>query len=148
MVDRIQNSHGERLDFTFHAGAPHATQIVVIGHGVTGQKDRPFLVALDEGLARAGIPALRVSWSGNGASEGRFADCTISKEVADLGAVLDALDGYDVTYAGHSMGGAVGVLRASGDRRIRRLISLAGMVHVRAFAEHHFGALVPGRDLM
>lgn len=148
MVDRIVNVHGERLDFSFHAGAPGAKQIVVIGHGVTGHKDRPFLVALAEGLARAGIPALRVSWSGNGGSDGRFAGCTISKEVADLGAVLDALGGYDVTYAGHSMGGAVGVLRASADPRIRRLISLAGMVQVRAFAEHHFGSLAPGRDLM
>src|SRR5690606_26078446 len=110
----------------------------------------PFLVALAEGLAAAGIPALRVSWSGNGGSQGAFADSCISKEVADLGAVIDAATraGYTVTYAGHSMGGAVGVLRASEDSRIRRLISLAGMVHVRAFAEHHFGALVPGRDLM
>ena len=148
MVDRIANSHGERLDFAFHAGAPGAKQIVVIGHGVTGHKDRPFLVALAEGLARAGIPALRVSWSGNAASEGRFADCTITKEVADLGAVLDALGDHEVTYVGHSMGGAVGVLRASTDARIRRLVSLAGMVHVRAFAEHHFGSLTPGRDLM
>ena len=148
MVNQIKNVQGERLDFTFHPGSPGATQLVVIGHGVTGHKDRPFLVALAEGLAGAGIPALRVSWSGNAGSEGRFADCTISKEVADLGAVLDACAGYAVTYVGHSMGGAVGVLRASPDRRIRRLISLAGMVNTRTFAEHHFGALTPGRDLM
>jgi uncharacterized protein len=148
MIDRIANAQGERLDFTLHPGASGVRQVVVIGHGVTGHKDRPFLVALAEGLARTGIPALRVSWSGNAGSEGRFADSTLSKEVADLGAVLDALAGYEVTYAGHSMGGAVGVLRASTDVRIRRLVSLAGMVHVRAFAEHHFGALTPGRDLM
>jgi pimeloyl-ACP methyl ester carboxylesterase len=148
MQNPIFNPHGERLDHTFHPAAPGAKEIVVIGHGVTGHKDRPFLVALAEGLARAGIPALRISWSGNGGSEGRFADSTITKEVSDLGAVLDALDGYTVTYAGHSMGGAVGVLRAGTDRRIRRLISLAGMVHVRAFAERHFGSLTPGRDLM
>jgi pimeloyl-ACP methyl ester carboxylesterase len=148
MVNPIKNVHGERLDFTFHPGAPGAAQLVIIGHGVTGHKDRPFLVALAEGLAGAGIPVLRISWSGNAGSEGRFADCTISKEVADLGAVLDACAGYTVTYVGHSMGGAVGVLRASTDPRIRRLISLAGMVNTRAFAEHHFGALTPGRDLM
>lgn len=148
MVDQIVNAQGERLDFTFHGAATEGRRIVLIGHGVTGHKDRPFLVALAEGLARAGIPALRVSWSGNAGSEGRFADCTISKEVADLGAVLDALAGYEITYVGHSMGGAVGLLRASADPRIRKLVSLAGMVHVRAFAEHHFGALTPGRDLM
>ncbi len=148
MVNPIKNAQGERLDSAFHAGAPGATQLVVVGHGVTGHKDRPFLVALAEGLAGAGIPALRVSWSGNAGSGGRFADCTISKEVADLGAVLNACAGYEITYVGHSMGGAVGVLRASTDHRIRRLISLAGMVHTGAFAEHHFGPLTPGRDLM
>jgi alpha-beta hydrolase superfamily lysophospholipase len=151
MTGPILNAHGERLDLAFQAGEPGAKDLVVIGHRVTGHKDRPFLIALAKGLARAGIAALRVSWAGNGAPEGRFADCTISKEVADPGAVLDAIHadgGWRVTYAGHSMGGAVGVLRASGDPRIRRLISLAGMVHVRAFAEHHFGGLTPGRDLM
>ena len=113
MVNPIKNIHGERLDFTFHPGAPGAAQLVIIGHGVTGHKDRPFLVALAEGLAGAGIPVLRISWSGNAGSEGRFADCTISKEVADLGAVLDACAGYTVTYVGHSMGGAVGVFLAA-----------------------------------
>ena len=93
--------------------------IVVLGHGVTGNKDRPFIVALAEGLAAAGIPALRFSFSGNGASEGRFTDSTISKEVDDLDAVLDAFErAIRSAMWGHSMGGAVGVLRASGDSRI------------------------------
>lgn len=148
MPDIIRNSAGERLDFTFHPGAAGARQMVVIGHGVTGHKDRPFLIALAEGIAAAGIPALRVSFSGNAGSEGRFVDANISKEAGDLGAVIDALADYEVTYVGHSMGGAVGVLRASQDARIRRLVSLAGMVHVRQFAERHFGGLTPGRDLM
>jgi uncharacterized protein len=148
MIPPIVNAHGERLDTSFHPGASGGKQIVVIGHGVTGHKDRPFLIALAEGLARAGVAALRVSFSGNGGSEGRFVDSNITKEVADLGAVIDALAGYEVTYAGHSMGGAVGVRRASEDRRIRRLISLAGMVHVAAFAERHFKGLTPEKDLM
>ncbi|MEP7049077.1 MAG: alpha/beta fold hydrolase [Pseudomonadota bacterium] len=148
MLDVIRNAHGERLDFTFHQGATDAAPVVVIGHGVTAHKDRPFLVALAEGLARAGIAALRLSFSGNGASEGRFADSNISKEVLDLGAVLDALSGRRIGYAGHSMGGAVGLLRASRDGRIRCLVSLAAIVHTRAFADRTFGALTPGQDLM
>lgn len=150
MIDRIVNPQGEKLDFAFHPGAPGARRVFIIGHGVTGHKDRPFLMALAEGLARAGIPALRVSWAGNGGSEGRFADCTITKEVADLGAVIDAVTqaGFEAAYIGHSMGAAVGVLRASSDARIQRLVTLAGMVHTRAFVEGTFGALTPGRDLM
>jgi len=145
--DVIRNAAGERLDFTYHPGAEPGGPVVVIGHGVTGHKDRPFLIALAEGLAAAGVAALRLSFSGNAGSEGRFVDATISKEVADLGAVVDALDGRVVGYAGHSMGGAVGVLRASRDVRIRALVSLAAMVHTRAFVTRTFGDLAPG-DLM
>jgi pimeloyl-ACP methyl ester carboxylesterase len=91
---------------------------------------------------------LRISFSGNAASEGRFEASNISKEVEDLGAVLDVLAGRVIAYAGHSMGGAVGVLRASRDRRIRLLVSLAAVVHTRAFVERAFGDLTPGVGLM
>ena len=148
MFGTIRNPSGEVLDYTFHAGTEGSRHIAVLGHGVTGNKDRPFVVALAEGLAAAGIHALRFSFAGNGASEGRFADATISKEVEDLGAVLSALDGYSVCYVGHSMGGAVGVLRASLDERIRLLVSLAGMVHTHAFAEREFGEEVPDEGCM
>ena len=148
MFGEIRNKHGERLDYTFHEGADATKNIVVLGHGVTGNKDRPFVVALGEGLAAAGVPALRFSFSGNGASEGKFTDSTISKEVEDLGAVLDVLDGHTICYVGHSMGGAVGVLRASKDDRIQLLVSLAGMVHTKTFAHTEFGDVTPDEGFM
>jgi len=148
MFGEIRNQQGERLDYTFHPGRGDAKRIVIIGHGVTGNKDRPFVVALAESLSSAGIATLRFSFAGNGASEGRFAESTISKEVEDLGSVLDKLTGYEICYAGHSMGGAVGVIRASRDERIRYLISLAGMVHTKAFAEREFGMVKPGAGFM
>ena len=148
MIGDIRNSHGERLDYSFHQGDGISKRIVILGHGVTGNKDRPFVAALANGLAASGIPALRFSFSGNGDSEGRFIDSTISKEVEDLGSVLDALIGYTVCYAGHSMGGAVGVLRASRDNRIKLLVSLAGMVHTKTFAQTEFGDVTPGEGFM
>ncbi|MSR81531.1 MAG: alpha/beta fold hydrolase [Candidatus Latescibacteria bacterium] len=148
MFGTIRNAQGEKLDYTFHPGSAASKVIVVLGHGVTGNKDRAFVMALAEGLATAGIPALRFSFSGNGASEGRFVDSTITKEVADLGAVLDALKGHTLGYVGHSMGGAVGVLRASQDARIGFLVSLAGMVHTADFAQREFGMVTPGGSFM
>jgi pimeloyl-ACP methyl ester carboxylesterase len=148
MLSEIRNAQGERIDFTYHHGREGAKEIVIIGHGVTGNKDRPFVVALGEGLARAGISALRISFSGNGASGGKFEDSTITKEVADLGSVIDALSGREIIYVGHSMGGAVGVLRAASDPRIKALVSLAGMVHTKAFAEREFGSVKPGEGFM
>ncbi|MCB9871931.1 MAG: alpha/beta fold hydrolase [Planctomycetes bacterium] len=144
----LRNRHGERLDCAFTEGTPGDATLVVIGHGVTANKDRPWLVALGSALATAGIASLRISFSGNGTSDGRFGDSTITKEVDDLGAVLDAVTDRDIVYAGHSMGGAVGVLRAAGDPRIRRLVSLAGMVHTARFCRIKFGTLVPERDRM
>lgn len=148
--EQLTNPLGERLDFAFHPGAPDRREIIVLGHGVTGHKDRPFLVEMAEGLEQRGFNVLRHSWSGNGESEGAFADSNITKEVADLDAIVSTLIdlGFEVAYAGHSMGGAVGVRRAARDPRIRWLISLAGIVHTRDFAETIFGHLKPGEGLM
>lgn len=148
MIDSIANAQGERIDFTCHHGSEGARTLAIIGHGVTGNKDRPFVVTLAEALARAGIPALRISFSGNGASGGKFTESTISKEVEDLGAAIDAVKDREIIYIGHSMGGAVGVLRAARDRRIKGLVSLAGMVHTKAFAEREFGMVKPGEGFM
>ncbi|MCY4401106.1 MAG: alpha/beta fold hydrolase [Candidatus Poribacteria bacterium] len=146
MFGEIRNEQGERLDYTYHKG--NDNRIVVIGHGVTGNKDRPALIALAEGLADAGISALRFSFSGNGDSEGEFTNSTITKEVADLGSVIDVLSDNRICYVGHSMGGAVGVLRAATDERIEVLVSLAGMVHTKAFADREFGDVTPDQGFM
>lgn len=148
MIDTLRNGRGERLDFSFHPGADERRDVLVIGHGVTGNKDRPFAQALAGAASAAGIPALRLSFAGNGESEGEFTASHPTKEVEDLLSVLDALGDRRVTYAGHSMGAAAGVLAAARDERIRFLVSLAGMVHTAEFARRKFGDLTPGRDCM
>ena len=147
----VRNGAGERLDYGWYpigeaAGSPPPA-VVVIGHGVTSHWDRPWQTELAAALAFAGLPSLLVSFAGNGLSEGRFDDVTPTKEAADLGSVLDALQAWGVqrlAYAGHSMGGAVGCLRASTDARIEALVSLAGMFHVDAFMQRTFGHLPYG----
>jgi pimeloyl-ACP methyl ester carboxylesterase len=168
----VRNAHGERIDHAFREasatpldGEPDSPSdgrsglgtttapdtVVVIGHGVTSHWDRPWQTELAEALANAGVASVLVSFAGNGGSEGRFEDVTPTKEAEDLGSVLDALQAWGVrrlAYAGHSMGGAVGVLRASADPRIEALVSLAGMFHVHDFMQRTFGHLVPGEGLM
>ena len=148
MSTEIRNKAGEIIDYTFHDVG--SEKVVVIGHGVTGNKDRPLVLALAEGLAGAGISALRFSFSGNGDSEGTFLDSNITKELSDLTAVIDFVEnlGKKVIYAGHSMGGAVGVSVASEDDRILGLVSLAGMVNTKKFAETEFGEVRPDEGLM
>lgn len=151
----VRNAAGERIDHGWHAAAGQdgvpPQRVVVIGHGVTSHWDRPWQTELASALAAAGLPSLLVSFAGNGLSDGRFEDVTPTKEAADLGSVIDALHAWGVqrvAYAGHSMGGAVGVLRASVDARVGALVSLAGMFHVHVFMQRTFGHLVPGEGLM
>ncbi|MHC4822892.1 MAG: alpha/beta hydrolase [Planctomycetota bacterium] len=152
MFGEIRNQVGERLDYSFVSGAEGSKDLVVIGHGVTANKDREWAITLARVLQAAGYASMRFSFSGNGDSEGDFRDSCPSKEALDLSAVLDAVDDastdVEVIYVGHSMGGAVGVLVASEDPRIQRLVSLAGMVDTADFAQRKFGDLVAGSDLM
>ena len=150
MDAEIRNAQGEKLDYAYHSAQGDCPFTVIIGHGVTANMNRPFVEALAKGLAMAGIPTLRFSFSGNGDSEGRFEDSCVSKEVEDLGAVIDAVkaQGRRVAYVGHSMGGAVGVKRSAADDRIELLVSLAGMVHTAKFAEVEFGEETPGSGFM
>lgn len=153
MLPPITNPQGERLDTTFTAGATdhHKPEwIVILGHGVTGDKNRPLMIDTAAALTAAGFDTLRVSFSGNGDSEGDFRDSTITKEVSDLGAVLDtASTTYTkIAYVGHSMGAAVGVLRTAQDARITALVSLAGMVDTKTFAETEFGDVTPDQGNM
>lgn len=149
----ISNALGEAIDYTITEGnglASSRKPFVILGHGVTGHKDRPLQLDVSDALNAAGYDTCRISFSGNGKSGGRFEDSTISKEVNDLRSTIDALapHGRAIAYIGHSMGGAVGVLAASQDKRIRYLVSLAGMVETKRFAETEFADITPGHGCM
>lgn len=144
----VRNRQGEKIDYTLHEGTRDDV-LVVLGHGVTGNKDRPLCVAVAERLSERGWPCLRFSFAGNGDSEGRFEDATIPKEVDDLHSLLDQVKGSrKIVYIGHSMGGAVGALAAAKDDRINVLVSLAGMVRTKVFCATEFGDQTPDEGFM
>jgi len=153
MNETIKNSSGETIDHTFAKGSHRSERsdwIVVLGHGVTGNKGRPIIVDTANALNVAGFDTLRFSFTGNGESEGRFVDSTVSKEIGDLDGILGSVsEKYTkICYIGHSMGAAVGVICAAGDTRINALVSLAGMVDTKTFAENEFGEEIPDSGLM
>lgn len=144
----ITNRHGERLDVSFHPGQ-RKDRLILLAHGVTGDKDRPLLLAVAEGLAARGWPCLRLSFAGNGQSEGDFRAATITKESEDLRDLIARLpENLRLAYIGHSMGGAVGVKTAAVEPRIEAVVSLAGMVRSAAFCEREFGAVTPDQGFM
>lgn len=144
----IRNRLGEVIDHAFH-DADRDDMLVIVAHGLTGDKDRDLMVKLTENLATAGWPSMRISYSGCGESGGRFEDMNITKEVEDLHAVLDQVKGTKkIVYIGYSQGGAVGALAAAKDDRISVLVSLAGMVNTKTFCETEFGDQVPDQSCM
>lgn len=147
-IPPVRNSRGEILDISYHEGSRDDV-LVILAHGVTGNKDRPMLFWLARALADHGYPAVRMSFSGNGDSEGQFTESNITKETGDLTAVIDQLGtGKKIVYIGHSMGGAVGALTAARDERIKVLVSLAGMVYTKEFCDREFAGVTPDQGVM
>ncbi len=144
----IYNHSGERIAFSSVPGAPDNRDLVVLGHGLTSDRERPWSQGLATALQQVGVHSIRIAFSGNGESDGRFEDSNISKEVEDLGAVFDALSSWRISYVGHSMGGAVGVIRAAQDPRIHRLVCLAAMTHCDEFVERMFGDHQAGQPML
>jgi alpha/beta superfamily hydrolase len=149
----IRNSHGERLDCRHElaaSGTRRQEWVVILAHGVTGNLDRPVIVDTARALREAGFDTLRFSFAGNGASDGDFREATPSREIGDLAAVIDNARRHypKIAVVGHSMGAAVAVMSAAMDTRICALVSLAGMVDTRRFAETEFGDVDPGQGTM
>lgn len=149
MAATITNSSGEEIDYERLDGDGRFSDwIVLLGHGVTGNRDRPVIADTANALNQAGFTALAFSFSGNGKSEGAFHDSCVSKGVKDLEAVINAVEGKKIAYIGHSMGAAIGVLTAAKSDKIQRMVSLAGMVNTKQFAQTEFGDETPDQGCM
>ncbi len=126
-------------------GGGGAVPIVVVCHGFKGFKNWGFFPELGARLVQAGFAAVLFNFSGSGVGpdllqftdlEG-FARDTMSRQLDDLGCVLDALHGRRLgstrldlsrlAVLGHSRGGATAILRAREDRRIQALVTWAGV---------------------
>ena len=150
MKENISNSLQENIEYIFHEGTGRNSYLLIIGHGIAANMDEPIIQKLAEKVAEQGMSVLRFSFPGNGSSEGRFDQCTITKEVEDLQCIVTAVKerGWRPIYAGHSMGASVGALTAAVDSRIELLISLAGIASTKDFFESEFAMLTPGKDNM
>ncbi|MFN0179216.1 MAG: alpha/beta hydrolase family protein [Gemmatimonadales bacterium] len=123
---------------------------VLIGHGFKGFKDWGMFPPFAERLARAGFTAISFNLSGSGVDDAgrfsypdRFGHNSFSREVADVRAVLTALDGgqlgvprpSSVGMVGHSRGGGIATLVAAGNERIAALVTWAAIATVHRWNE-------------
>ncbi len=125
----FRNPHGLELagEMLLPAGAG-PFPVVVFAHGWQSGKESPRNRAAAQALRAAGIAAFLFDFTGHGESEGTLEDSTPERQVEDLGAAIGAalaeggIDETRIGVVGASSGGAVALLRASIDSRIRALV--------------------------
>jgi dipeptidyl aminopeptidase/acylaminoacyl peptidase len=122
------NEQGESLAGTLHVPARPGGGGIVLGHCFTCTRHTSILRRIAQALTAEGFVVLRFDFSGNGQSEGDFADSTYSKQIDEMikGAELVAEQGVKwIGAAGHSMGGLISFLTAVRSDRIKAACVLA-----------------------
>ncbi len=119
--------------------------VVVICHGFKGFKDWGFFPRLAERLATGGFTAVTFNLSGSGVSggdtfdePGRWFRQRPSWDLADVGTVVDwavAGEAPWVGLLGHSRGGALAILHAARDPRVRALVTWNAVDHFLRWPE-------------
>ena len=106
----IKNSCGEKLVGMLH-NSKNSDKLVIVCHGRVCTKDEHFYHELCTELSKNGFNAFRFDFSGNGKSEGKFKDSTVSKDIQDIKSIVDYFKNiYEIScIIGHSQG-AVEVL--------------------------------------
>ena len=138
----LRSRRGTRLAAVLHlpAGAPALADVptVVLCHGMESTKDGTKHQALARGLGERGYACLRFDFSYVGESEGAFEDLTISGEVEDLAGACDylwAAGVREIGIIGSSLGGAVAVLFAATEPRVRALVTIAAVARPAGIIE-------------
>ena len=153
------------------AGAHGPPVAVILCHGSRGYKDWGFLPFLASRLAEEGLLAVTFNFTDSGIAErsgafaepDRFRRGTYGSELEDLRRVAGWVAARQASGApgaegepgpvrlgivGHSRGGAIAILHAAGDSRVRCLASLAAPARIGVWPERYFDAWRRGEPVM
>ena len=112
--------------------------LVICCHDMFTDKSDLKYVRLCQELASLGVPSLRFDFSGCGESSGRLFDLSYSRQMDDLGSVIDfaaSMGACRIGLFGSSMGGAVALLGAARDERVVAVATLGAVGHPEDIAE-------------
>jgi uncharacterized protein len=120
--------------------------VVIFSHGFKGFKDWGHFNLIAEEFAKSGFAFLKFNFSHNGttpehpkdfADLDAFGNNNFSKELDDLGTVIDFiseekslsedLDTENIFLIGHSLGGAISLLKSIEDARIKKVVTWAAV---------------------
>ena len=135
----------------YHRNAIKDAPVIIICHGFKGFKNWAFFPVLAESLAQADYIALTFNFSRNGIGPDlhnfteldKFEKNTYSHEIEDLKCIIDAvasgkigkglIDPERIGLMGHSRGGAVAILHAQSDSRIKALVTWSAIASVERY---------------
>lgn len=132
----------EFLADAFYPETDKKLPLVIFVHGYKGYKDWGAWDVMAEKFAEAGFFFVKFNFSHNGTTvedPNNFADLeafgnnNYSKELSDLGAVIDyfvknsKVDDQKIILIGHSRGGGISIIKTFEDERINGLITLASV---------------------
>jgi putative redox protein len=123
------NHENELLSATLHMPEEKTGMGAVLGHCFTCSRHTGILREIAASLTAAGIIVLRFDFSGNGQSQGRFDETSISKHIREMDVAIDLIRKNGASWialVGHSMGGAISVLAAPRNPHVKAVAALAG----------------------
>jgi uncharacterized protein len=133
--------------------APEARGSVVLVHGFKGFARFAFFPFLADRLAASGLTAVTFNSSGSGVGEDletftdtdAFAENSYTRELQDLALVIAESErrgwtGPQFGLFGHSRGGAIALLHAARDARVRALVTWASIANVIRWSEQEMAA--------
>lgn len=106
-------------------------RMVMILHGLTGNKNETHITAIADALEARGIASIRFDFNGHGESDGDFVNMTVPSEIEDAKRVYEYVKSLDyvdsVSVIGHSQGAVVtGMLAGElGADKIHSIVLLA-----------------------
>lgn len=140
----ITNRQGERLAMMEFIPESEPRRLVIICHGFRGGKENGGRIYhFAQRLNQLDMAVIAFDFSGSGASEGSFANMTLSRQAADLESVVDygckKFAGAPVILLGRSFGGSTVLAESAGDKRI----AAVALWSTPAFLGETFAAMMP-----
>jgi len=148
----LENFSGDKITADIHFDEKFLpAPVVIYSHGFLGFKDWGFIPYVADKFAENGFVFVRFNFSHNGIGDNpnkitefdKLAKNTISKQIEDLSAVVDyvfssefyGLSDGNLFLLGHSGGGAISIIKASEDSRVKALGLWASISTFKRYSE-------------
>lgn len=134
---KIDGDHGKLSAVIQTPDGKTSYPLVMILHGLTGNKNQPLIKTLADDLEKDGIASIRFDFNGHGESDGDFSDMTVLNEIEDAKKVYNYVrklpNVTSISIAGHSQGGVVASMLAGelGKKKIKCIALMAPAAVIR-----------------